>query len=198
MSNIGVVPATSDLFDEVEEALTGGGDGASCQCQWWTLLAKEFRDTPPAERERRLAGELVASPPPGLLARVDGGAAGWVRVGPRTRQPRLARTRAFSPSAEPWDDASVWAVTCFSIRKEFRGHGVMPALLHGAVDLARTYGARVIEAYPYDTTVQKVPTNDLYLGVLSVFLSAGFTEVARSSPHRTVVSLDLSPERATT
>jgi GNAT superfamily N-acetyltransferase len=196
MSDIEVVPATPAVFDEVERALTGGGDGASCQCQWWTLQAKEFRDTPPPERERLLAGELAASPPPGLIARVDGEAAGWVRVGPRTRQPRLARTRAFSPSPEPWDDESVWAVTCFSIRKEFRGRGVMTALLDGAVSLARSHGARVVEAYPLDPTVQKIPTNDLYLGVLSVFLGAGFTEVARSHPHRAVVSLDLSGDRA--
>ncbi|MCX6502213.1 MAG: GNAT family N-acetyltransferase [Microbacterium sp.] len=198
MSDIEVVPATPGTMDAVEQALTGGGDGASCQCQWWTLQAREFDRTSREEREDLLAAEVAASPPPGLIARVDGAAAGWVRVGPRIRQPRLARTRTFALSAEPWDDASVWAVTCFSIRKEFRGQGVMRALLDGAIGLARENGARTLEAYPFDPTMQKVPTNDLYLGVLSVFLDAGFREVGRSRPHRAVVSLDLSPARSDT
>lgn len=198
MSDIEVVPATSDTFADVEQALTGGGDGASCQCQWWTLPAKQFDTTTRAEREELLAAELAASPPPGLVARVDGAAAGWVRVGPRTRQPRLARTRAFALSPEPWDDESVWAVTCFSIRKEFRRRGVMGALLEAAVDLARQNGARTLEAYPMDPSVKKLPSNELYLGVLSVFLDAGFTEVGRSHPHRAVVSLELSPAEGDT
>lgn len=192
MSDIQVLPATAERVDAVEQALTGGGDGANCQCQWWTLSARAFQETTRDEREGMLHAELAASPPPGLVALVDGAGAGWVRVGPRVRQPRLARTRAFAAtSREPWDDAGVWAVSCFSVRKEFRRRGVTTALLAGAVDFARDHGARVLEAYPIDPEVTKVPVNTLYHGVLSVFLDAGFAEVGRSHPHRAVVALEL-------
>ncbi|MFT4212524.1 MAG: GNAT family N-acetyltransferase [Microbacterium sp.] len=195
MSDIEVLPATADRFNEVEHALTGGGDGASCQCQWWKLTSREFDKTTRAQREGMLRTEVGASPSPGLIARVDGSPAGWVRVGPRVGQPRLARTRAFSSTArEPWDDPDVWAVTCFSVRREFRGLGVTPALLDGAIEFARASGARILEAYPMDPTVRRIPVNDLYLGVLSVFLAAGFTEVGRSHPHRAVVALDLGDD----
>lgn len=192
MSTIDVVPATPGRFAQVEHALTGGGDGASCQCQWWLLTGREFERTSRAEKEGMLRAEIEGSPPPGLVALIDGVGAGWARVGPRTTQPRLQRTRAFAPnSREPWDDPAVWSVTCFSVRREFRGRGVTRALLAASVDFARAHGARALEAYPIDPTAKKVPVNDLYLGPLSAFLSAGFTEVARSHPHRAVVSLDL-------
>ncbi len=45
---------------------------------------------------------------------------------------------------------------------------------------------------PYDTSVAKVHTNQLYRGVLSVFESAGFREVARPKPDRAIVQLDLT------
>lgn len=178
--------------DAVEAALSGGGDGRSCQCQWWTLTAAQFSRSTPSEREGMLREQLTRAPGPGLVAEVDGAAAGWARVGPRTEQPRLARTRAFAQSSpEPWDDPAVWALTCFSVRREHRGRGVSTHLLHAAIDRARDGGARMLEAYPVDTAIAAATPNELYHGVLSTFLAAGFREVARTHPHRAIVTLTL-------
>jgi ribosomal protein S18 acetylase RimI-like enzyme len=192
MATITVAPATQDRFDDAEHALTGGGDGASCQCQWWLLTGRQFDELSRTEKEERLRIELAESPAPALIAYVDGVAAGWVRVGPRTKQPRLSRTRSFAASPHSWDDPDVWAVTCFVVRREFRGQGLTVKLLEAAVAHARANGARVLEAYPTDTAARKTPTNNLYIGILSVFLAAGFREVARPKPHRTIVELDLA------
>src|SRR5688572_28330032 len=108
MAQITVEPATPARFDDAQHALTGGGDGRSCQCQWWTLTSAQFNATPTDERRRLLKDEIGTGPPPALIAYVDGEAAGWVRVGPRTAQVRLSRTRKFSATEEPWDDDSVW------------------------------------------------------------------------------------------
>ena len=43
MSSIEIVPASVDRFDDVEHALTGGGDGGSCWCQWWMLRNTDFQ-----------------------------------------------------------------------------------------------------------------------------------------------------------
>src|SRR5688572_6086333 len=93
MPKITIEPATGDRFDDAQHALTGGGDGRSCQCQWWLLTNKDWESTSQSERERMLRTELDAGPPPALIAYVDGEPAGWVRVGPRTKQIRLGRTR---------------------------------------------------------------------------------------------------------
>lgn len=194
MAQITIEPATAGRFDDAQHALTGGGDGRSCQCQWWMLTNADFDKTTLDERRELLRDELAETPSPALIAYVDGEAAGWVRVGPRTRQVRLARTRNFaSHSDEPWDDEAVWAVTCFVVRKEHRKQGLNARLLAAAVDYARAAGARVLEAYPLDPDAgRKIPVNDLYHGVLSTFEQAGFREVARPRPHLAIVSLDLA------
>jgi GNAT superfamily N-acetyltransferase len=194
MANITIEPATADRFDDAQHALTGGGDGRSCQCQWWTITNAEFQRTPIEQRQAMLHDEMQVAPPPALIAYVDGEAAGWVRVGPRTRQIRLGRTRNFTAhSEEPWDDDAVWAVSCFVVRKEFRRQGLNARLLEAAIDFARAGGARVIEAYPMDPDAgKKIPVNDLYHGVLSTFEHAGFREIARPKPYLAIVALDLA------
>jgi len=192
MPAITTEPATADRWDDVQHALSGGGDGRSCQCAWFTLTNAEFDGTTVDERRELLHHEVDAAPPPGLIAYVDGEAAGWVRVGPRTAQRRIARTRMIvTGTPEPLDDESVWAITCFVVRKEHRGLGLNAELLRSAIDLARESGARVIEAYPIDTSNGTVPSNDLYHGALSTFLAAGFTETAAPKPGRAIVALEL-------
>ena len=65
----------------------------------------------------------------------------------------------------------------------------MKALLHSA--LAAGLGAAVLTGTPVDTAVAAATPNELYHGVLSTFLAAGFREVARTHPHRAIVMLAL-------
>ncbi|MET0673162.1 MAG: GNAT family N-acetyltransferase [Microbacterium pygmaeum] len=193
MTQITIAPATADRFDDAEYALTGGGDGASCQCQWWMMPNAEFQALSTEERRERLQDEIGQAPPPALIAYVDGVAAGWVRVGPRSTQPRLARTQAIAPGMQgEFEDSDVWAITCFVTRREYRGQGVQGELLDAAISFAREHGARSIEGYPIDTSTGKHPSNDLYHGVLSTFERHGFREVARPKPDRVVVAIDVN------
>lgn len=193
MAEIVISPATADRFDDAEHALTGGGDGRTCQCQWWMMPNAQFERLSTDERTALLRDELEHDAvPPALIAYVDGEAAGWVRVGPRTAQVRLARTRAVTSTTQlPLDDPDVWAVTCFVVRREHRGAGLSERLLDAAIAFARDHGARAIEAYPVDPTVRKRSSNELFHGVVSAFESAGFREVGRPRPDRAVVVLEL-------
>lgn len=192
MTEIRIEPASADRFDDVEHALTGGGDGASCWCQWWMLRNKDFPSATTDERRELLRGDLGSPVPSALIAYVDGVAAGWVKVAPRPDQPRLAATRAFQQSPEPFDDPTVWAITCFVVRREFRGSGLANRLLEAAVAHARSHGARVIEGYPVDTAAKKASANALFHGSLSSFEAAGFTEIARPGAARPIVSLTVA------
>ena len=194
MAEIVIAPATADRFDDAEHALSGGGDGHSCQCQWWMMRNVEFQKLNQQERRALLRKEIRrVSPPPALIAYVDDEAAGWVRIGPRAAQIRIGRTRDIAANTpEPLDDPDVWAVSCFVVRREHRGQGLNAMLLSAALEFARDHGARLVEAYPVDTSVGKKPSNELYHGILSVFQDAGFQEVARPKPDRPIVSLDLS------
>lgn len=189
---ITIHPASADRFDDLQHAITGGGDGASCQCAWLTLTNKDFNATTRADREQLLRDETEQPLPPGLIAYVDDEPAAWVRVGPRRTHQRLPRTRALAPHlAEPWDTDEIWTISCFVVRREHRGEGLNAALLDAAVDFARAHDASLIEAYPVDPDGNRERPNDLWHGVLSTFLAAGFTETARAQPKRPVVRLHL-------
>lgn len=193
MVTITTAMATTDRWSDVQHALTGGGDGASCQCIWPMLTNKEWNATTTPERVELFRAEIDAGPPPGIVAYVDGDAAGWIRIGPRNRQQRIPRTRMIAATTtEPFDDDSVWAVTCFVVRREHRGNGLNHELLRAAVEFARDSGARLIEGYPVDTAGEKQRANELFHGTLSTFLKAGFREDAEMKPGRSLVSLPLS------
>ncbi|MEV7611289.1 GNAT family N-acetyltransferase [Microbacterium sp. NPDC089320] len=193
MATITTEVATTARWDDVQHALTGGGDGASCQCIWPMLSNKEWNETTTPQRTEMLREEIQEGPPPGLIAYIDGEAAGWIRVGPRTTQRRVPRTRMIAAaSTEPFEDDSVWAVTCFVVRREHRGSGITLELLRAAVDVARRSGARLIEGYPVDARGEKKRTNDLFHGTLTTFLAAGFEERAEMKPGRILVALELS------
>jgi len=192
MPTITTALASPEVWEDIQYALSGGGDGRSCQCVWPVLTNKEWESTDLDQRTSLFQHEILTAQPPGIVAYVDGEAAGWIRVGPRLSQRRLARTRNIvATTREPLDDDSVWSVSCFVVRKEHRGQGLNAALLDAAIDYARTAGARVIEGYPIDTAQTKVRTNDLFHGALSTFLAAGFTKIEGPKPERPLVTLDV-------
>jgi ribosomal protein S18 acetylase RimI-like enzyme len=191
MSRLEIRPVDAGRWDDLQTVLNGGGDGHSCQCMWPVLPRREWRASSVDDRGGLLKAE-VASAPPGLLAYAGSEPVGWVRVGPRPPLRRILASRTVSTgSAEPRDDPTVWAVSCFSVRREHRGGGVVAELLDGAIRHARSAGGRVLEAYPVDVAGASHPSNDLYVGVLSTFEAAGFAVVARPSAARAVVALTL-------
>jgi GNAT superfamily N-acetyltransferase len=90
-------------------------------------------------------------------------------------------------------DDTVWAVTCFVTRKEYRKRGISYALAAATVDFARNRGAAALEAYPTEPEPGKeVIWGELYAGARQVFAAAGFTEVSHPSPRRAVMRIDFT------
>ena len=186
-----VVPCTPDKWPDVGAVFDGPGDPGRCWCQWFYRGAKADRDR--ADANRSALQEQVEERPPGVLGYLDGAPTGWCAVAPRPTYTRLTRSRLLTGTgSEELADPTVWAVTCFVVRRTARGRGLAGALLAGAVELARKGGATVVEGYPIDLAERpKTSSAELYHGPLQVFLRAGFTEVARPAPGRPLVRLDL-------
>ena len=192
MTTTSIAPLGPATWDDVQHIFAGGGDGPSCQCRWPMMRQVDFSRATQEELAQAFREELDHSPAPGLVLSIDAEPAGWVRVGPRTAQRRLAHTRGLpQASRHPLDDASVWAITCFSIPRVHRGQGIMARLLDAAVAFAREHGARVVEAYPRDPRRRATPSNDLFVGTVETFERAGFTRVAPLGSTKEVVELVL-------
>lgn len=184
-----VADATDERWADVVAVLDTRGDQSRCWCQWFRNDRPGFYAATLGQRRAALRGQIGTSPPPGVLVYDAAGVpSGWCAVAPRADYPRLTTY----PMAATDDECGLWAVTCFLVRVGARRHGLADVLLDGAIHLARRHGARVVEAYPLDTTVRAASSAELRHGPLSVFLGAGFREVgARPAPARPVVRLEL-------
>jgi GNAT superfamily N-acetyltransferase len=186
-----VLPATLDRWDDVKELLGGDGDGG-CWCQPWrgfdTKALAGGRSRPELMRDQIAAGP----PPPGFLAYLDGVPVGWVGVSVRALTPRLVASRTI-PAI---DDLPVWSIGCFRIRPGYRRRGVASALLAAVVEAAKAAGAPGVEAYPIDPEGRRVEVGAGFVGIASMFDTAGFRRVVVTDGHsgrlpRILVRLDL-------
>jgi GNAT superfamily N-acetyltransferase len=92
------------------------------------------------------------------------------------------------------DDPGVWWVTCFAVDSHYRRAGVGSALLNAAVDFARDHGATAVEGHPVDVAglkATRVGGAAIFTGTMTMFLTAGFTEIGRTYPTRPVMRLPL-------
>ena len=179
------VLATADGLTDIESVFDDCAGGRNCRCAYWYLPNADYK-AGWGEGNRSWFRDLVTQPrPPGILGYHDDEPAGWCGVAPRAVFDRLRRSKPFAPV----DDRPVWSINCFIVRKPFRRQGLSRLLLKHAVEFARGNGAECLEAYPVDQR-RAAGTGDLYPGTLSIFLDAGFAEVARRLPTRPIVRLD--------
>lgn len=176
---IDIEPVSADRWEDLLEVFGPNGAYSNCWCTWWILTGKEWDDASASQRRQVIEGLVREGDEPGLLAYDGEEAVGWCAVGPRLRYRRMMSPRAtvYRPLD---DDVDGWVVNCFYIKAGRRGEGIAKVLLDAAIPFAFDRGADRIEAYPLDVDARPKTTRaDLFVGALSMFLEAGFEEVAR-------------------
>ncbi len=194
---IRVVPADQASWEDLQAVFGHRGAAARCWCQRYKLSPGEsFGNTPVEDRAWRLRQQsgcdvAGADDTSGLVGYVDGEPAGWCAVEPRPAYDGLVRVFRVPWTGRDEDrtDDSVWALTCVLTRAGFRRRGVSRALIAAAVPFARERGARALEGYPITTT--DVISEELHVGTVDGFEAAGFAIVARPTPRRVVMRIEL-------
>lgn len=149
---------------------------------FWRLSRSEF-DKQKGEGNRKALRNLVDSGEvPGILAYADDMPIAWCSVAPRENYSVLERSRVLKRI----DERPVWSVVCFFVAKSYRGRGVTVPLLKAAVAYARKHGAKIVEGYPTESE-KPLPASFIWTGLTSMFLKAGFVEVARGSQTRPIM-----------
>lgn len=171
-----VRPATE--FEDVRQVIGPKRPDANvCWCLSYRVPSKLNRELRGPARGQYVAKLCQSDPPPGVLAYEDAVPVGWAGVAPRAELHSFARANSKIPHV---DDIPVWTVWCFRTRAGNRGRGVAHALLSGAVDFARSYGAPALEGYPVDNQDEKVDLTMAFVGTRALFERAGFTVVAET------------------
>jgi GNAT superfamily N-acetyltransferase len=176
-----------ERWSDFERLFGRAGGYGGCWCMWFRQTGKEYEAGRGEPNKQAMCQLVEGGEIPGLILYAEGEPAGWVSVEPRTAFPRLERSRA----ARRIDDADVWSIVCFFVHRKFRGRGAMRRLIAAAVDHARGNGATVVEAYPRDLEDGRPSADAAYVGLLPLFLEAGFREVARHAKSRPLVRLEL-------
>lgn len=182
-------PLSPETWDDFEALFRQHGAQNGCWCVFWRVTRSEYRQHY-GEGNRQLMRALVAmGRVPGILAYDGEQAVGWCSIGPRTDFASLNRSRTLKPI----DERPVWSLVCFFVSKSHRRQGTTRALIAAAVEHARQGGAQVVEAYPLTAVPLDSPLleGELFMGVVSTFLSLGFREAARRSERRVIMRLEL-------
>ncbi|KEO81844.1 GCN5 family acetyltransferase [Tumebacillus flagellatus] len=193
-----VKPANEASWEDLDAVLGSSRcHGGKCYCQRFKIPASKWRDVEDDERAFMLraesnCGQPESSTTSGLVAYLDDQPVGWCAVEPRTAYPTLRKSRvSWDGRNEDKNDQSVWAITCFAVRKGYRRRGITYALTRAAVDFARKQGARAIEGYPMLTVPgEEIPWGELHVGSRNAFVAAAFREVTRPTTRRVVMRLD--------
>jgi len=180
--HLAIHPLTPRRWDDFETLFGKNGACAGCWCTWWRMGQSEWLAKKGDGTKRQMRALVKQGPPPGLLAYAGDEAVGWCALAPREDYPRLSRSKILAPV----DDAPVWSVTCFFVRRDWRRRGVTVALLTGAARWVAAQGGRIVEGYPTDTDKEQ-PAAFVFHGLLGAFRRAGFREVARHSKTRPIV-----------
>ena len=191
-----IVPANEASWDDLA-AIFSADNACRCRCQRFKIAGWMWRDSTLPERTEMQRDQTACDNPnanatSGLVAYVDEQPAGWVAVEPRTAYPKLRTTRVpWRGRDEDKDDDGIWAVTCFVVRKGYRGRGLTYFLARAAIDFARARGATALEGYSMITQPGKEITwGELHVGARQVFEDAGFKEVSHPTLRRVVMRVD--------
>lgn len=196
MSRLAIHPLTPDRWDDFVALFETDSICRMCWCMAHRLPSALRREMVGDVRKRNMAKVVKAGPPPGLLAYRDGEAVAWLAIAPRPATPDFNVGRKASAVMEDADkdDSSVWAATCFFVRKDARGEGATSALLRAGVAYAKAHGARRIEAAPMAHDDKRSATG-LFVGPKRVFDRAGFTTLIERKPGRPLMRLELNSRK---
>lgn len=200
MTNIEVHPLDIASFPDFETLFGPNGACAGCWCMFPRLRQKDYEAGKGDVNHQRMRELVESGATPGLLGYLaetgTGGDArstenrtpvAWISLGPREEFVRWKNSKVLAPV----DDKPVWVVVCLFIAKGYRRTGISVEMLKAAGEYAKSQGATILEGYPTDPAGKKKPDAWVWTGLQSAYEKAGFVEVARRSPSRPIMRLNL-------
>ena len=190
-TNLTFQPASAERWSDVEELFGDRGACGGCWCMFWRLPRKQFDAGKGAPNKNAFKAIIRSGSQPGVIAYHDQEPIAWCAIAPREQYIALERSRIL----QPVDDQPVWSISCLFVKKPYRRQGISSQLLRAAVEHAANQGARIVEGYPVEPSMEKMPDPFLWHGITSAFVAAGFKEVLRRSQSRPIMRCSIRNNR---
>jgi GNAT superfamily N-acetyltransferase len=119
----------------------------------------------------------------GVLAVTQDQVVGWLRLAHPKSLRKLYENRLYRalPVLGEGNRDTTFALGCFLVDPNWRRRGVARALLGGALDLARSWGASAVEAFP--RVADGVSDEEHWMGPSSLYEATGFLRVHDFAPY---------------
>ena len=179
--------ATASRWADLEDLFGERGACGGCWCMFWRVPRKEFDAGKGTRNKRALKNIVTTGQKPGIIAYIGKEPIGWCAIAPREHYVALEGSRILKPI----DEKPVWSVSCLFVKKLYRRKGISAQLLRAAVGFAASQGAVIVEGYPVEPTMEKMPDPFLWHGVHSAFKAAGFKEALRRSKSRPIMRFEI-------
>lgn len=164
--------------------------GYGCYCRYWhfgggprewQIRCAQTPELNAAEFAERFA--LGGDDVRGLVALAPAGEiVGWLKLAPASTVQKVYDQRLYKGlPCFAGDRSGVFTIACVQVREGWRRRGVARALMQRAVDVARAWGARSIEAFPRRDA--DMSDASLMMGPLTVFEELGFEVVRDFTPY---------------
>lgn len=166
--------------------------GVPCFCRFWhfTGTNNDWLDrcaNATAENEREMREGLASASPDaqGVIAidRASGAVVAWMKLAPASVM-KKAYDRRFYKNLPCFggDRTGVITIGCLLVHPDHRKRGLSVALVRGAIEIARSWGARVLEAFPRRPR-EPVRDDELWTGPMKAFEANGFVEISTFDPY---------------
>jgi GNAT superfamily N-acetyltransferase len=186
MTDYTVKALGSDTWDAFEQ-LAGRHNGVwnGCWCTYFHTLNADKDKERTSESNRALKERLVSEGRAHAALVFDGDlAVAWCQYGTPAELPNINHRKEYEAALDTLPD---YRLTCFFVDKNYRRKGVAAVALAGALDLIAQAGGGVVEAYPQETTGQKVTASFLYSVTRSLFEQAGFSYIRHKGKNHCVM-----------
>jgi GNAT superfamily N-acetyltransferase len=185
------VPVTPSRWADLEALFGERGACGGCWCMVWRLPRREWLAGKGAGNRRALGNIVASGEKPGLLGYLGKEPVAWCSVAPRERSVALERSRVL----QPVDATPVWSVSCMFVKKPYRRLGISERMLRAAVEFAAEHGAKAVEGYPVEPSMENMPAPFVWTGLPAAFRAAGFREALRRSRLRPIMRYEIRPAR---
>jgi GNAT superfamily N-acetyltransferase len=179
---------TSDRWPDFERLFEARGGPKHCWCV--VFRAVDRKGATAATKKAAMHTRVAAGTPIGILGYLDGQPIAWCSIAPKSTFERLGEIEG-----DTADATTLWSITCFFVPRQYRGQGITSHLIKAAVTHAKAHGARVVEAYPVDSSSPSYR----FMGFVPAFERERFREAGRAGTRRHIYRRHLraAPGRST-